>query len=145
MDADGRPEAGPLKMTDEAVINLSGKAILVTGGARGLGAEMAGLFVRLGARVVIADIDGAAAKARAGEIGGGAIGVACDISDKNAVDALADTAKQVFGGVDALVNNAAHVGVFIIDAEGKFMAHRGMSMACSTRAQAAPDFRVRTH
>ena len=98
-------------MADEGVINLSGKAILVTGGARGIGAEMSGLFARLGARVFIADIDGIAANIRAEEIGGGAIGVACDISDKEAVDALADTVKNETGVIDALVNNAAYVNV----------------------------------
>lgn len=111
MDTDGRPEAGSLIMAAKPVINLAGKAILVTGGARGLGAQMSGLFARLGARVLIADIDGITAKVRASEIGGGAIGVACDISNREAVDALADTIKNESGVIDALVNNAAHVDV----------------------------------
>ena len=98
-------------MADEPLISLTGKAVLVTGGARGLGAEMARLFARLGARVLIADIDGKAASARAAEIGSSAIGVACDISDQAAVVALAGTVQTEVGVIDALVNNAAHVDV----------------------------------
>lgn len=96
-------------MKSEPVIDLSGLAILVTGGASGLGSEMAGLFAGQGARVLIADIDGPAAKARAEAIGGGAIGAACDISDAHAVEALSDIAKSEFRAIHGLVNNAAHV------------------------------------
>jgi NAD(P)-dependent dehydrogenase (short-subunit alcohol dehydrogenase family) len=98
-------------MAGETVINLSGKAILVTGGAQGLGAEMSRLFARLGARVVIADLDGKAAKDCAEDVGNDAIGLWCDISSEEAVTGLADLIKNEIGAIDALVNNAAHVDV----------------------------------
>lgn len=93
------------------VVDLSGKTVLITGGATGLGANMATLFSRLGARVLLADIAGDAAKARAETIGSNAMGVCCDIADEASVTALADTARSAFGPIDALINNAAHTDV----------------------------------
>lgn len=89
-------------------IDLTGKRILVTGGANGIGADMSGLFASLGAHVLIADIDGPAAQGQADSIGNGAIGAKCDISDENSVAQLSRIAQD-FGGIDALINNAAHV------------------------------------
>ena len=93
------------------VVDLAGKSILITGGGRGLGADMGALFVRLGARVLLADIAEEAAKATAARIGKGAAGTACDIADENSVAKLADFVACEFGSVDALINNAAHTDV----------------------------------
>src|SRR5204863_1470584 len=61
-----------------------------------------------GACVVIADLDLAKAEAAAAEIGGAdvAIGVAADVSDEDAVQAMVDAAVLAFGGLDLVVNNA---------------------------------------
>jgi NAD(P)-dependent dehydrogenase (short-subunit alcohol dehydrogenase family) len=58
--------------------------------------------------VVIADLDQAKAEAAAAEIGGSdvAIGVAADVSDEDAVQAMVDAAVLAFGGLDLVVNNA---------------------------------------
>jgi NAD(P)-dependent dehydrogenase (short-subunit alcohol dehydrogenase family) len=89
------------------MIDLKGKVVLITGGANGLGADMATLCTGLGARIVIADIEGDAAQAMASQLGSQAIGVRCDIADSEEVNALAQAALDRFGRVDALVNNAA--------------------------------------
>lgn len=96
---------------DIRVIDLSGKSIVVTGGATGLGADMAALFVRLGANVLLVDIDGDAALDTAGKIGPAATGIACDISDEASVAELATAARRKTGRVDALINNAAYTDV----------------------------------
>ena len=74
--------------------------------ARGIGRAAARLFTEHGARVAILDIDGAAAEAAARETGGGALGLACDVTDKAACEAAVARALGAFGRIDALLNNA---------------------------------------
>ena len=78
------------------------RQVLITGGAQGLGLAMAELFAARGDRVVIADLDGKAAEARAAELGANHLGLACDVTDEASVAALAART----GPVDVLVNNA---------------------------------------
>jgi NAD(P)-dependent dehydrogenase (short-subunit alcohol dehydrogenase family) len=90
-------------------MRLSGKVALITGAGRGQGAATAELFAREGASVVVADIDGAGAKATAETIlsnGGTAVAVQADVSTSAGVDAMVGAAVASFGGLDALVNNA---------------------------------------
>jgi 7-alpha-hydroxysteroid dehydrogenase len=87
---------------------LDGKVAVVTGAGRGIGAATAVALAQQGADVVLAartaaDLDGvAAAVAREGRR---AHTVACDLSDLDATAALADTAAEVFGRLDVVVNN----------------------------------------
>jgi 3-oxoacyl-[acyl-carrier protein] reductase len=83
------------------MMRLAGKSAVVTGAGAGYGAGIARRFAAEGARVICVDIDEAAARAIAGEIGGTA--VRCDISDGASVKAMVDAA----GSFDVLVNNAA--------------------------------------
>lgn len=76
---------------------LQGRHALVTGGASGIGAACARAFAQAGARVTVADIDGAAAAVLADEIGGSAWAI--DLTDR---DALAEVRLNT----DILVNNA---------------------------------------
>ena len=85
---------------------LEGKVAVVTGAASGIGREIARAFVAAGARVVIADLDGAAADAAAAEFGEAAIGVAMDVTDEGQVDAGIAAVADRFGGIDILVSNA---------------------------------------
>lgn len=89
--------------------NFAGSTVLVSGGGGGLGRAIAQRFARAGARVAVADRDADAARRVAAEIesaGGGAIGLACDVTDAGAcTDAVRATAGR-FGRLDALVNNA---------------------------------------
>jgi NAD(P)-dependent dehydrogenase (short-subunit alcohol dehydrogenase family) len=88
---------------------LAGKAVVVTGAGRGLGAAYAGAVAAAGARVVCADLDGSAAERTAGAIGG--VPVTADVSDWDAAAALIDTCVDRFGAIDGLVNNAGVVTV----------------------------------
>ncbi|APF38190.1 SDR family oxidoreductase [Chelatococcus daeguensis] len=87
-------------------MRLNGKTALVTGAASGFGKGIAATFAREGARVAVLDLDLASAEATAAEIGGGAIGVAADVSRWDQVEAAARTVLAAFGRLDILVNNA---------------------------------------
>jgi 3-oxoacyl-[acyl-carrier protein] reductase len=85
-------------------MRLANKAAIVTGAGSGFGAGIARKFAAEGARVMVADIDAAAAEAIAREIGG--VAQAVDVADAASVEAMADAARAAFGQVDILVNNA---------------------------------------
>jgi NAD(P)-dependent dehydrogenase (short-subunit alcohol dehydrogenase family) len=87
-------------------VELDGKRALVTGGARGLGLAMAQKFIERGARVAVADIDGAAAERAAQELGGDAIGLQCDVTKPDEVQRMIEATVEAFGGLDIMVNNA---------------------------------------
>jgi 3-oxoacyl-[acyl-carrier protein] reductase len=88
---------------------LDGKAAVVTGGAQGIGLAIAQRLGAEGAAVVVADIDearSAEAAATIAEAGGKAIGVACDVTSPEGVDALVARCAEEFGSIDVMVNNA---------------------------------------
>jgi 3-oxoacyl-[acyl-carrier protein] reductase len=87
-------------------MRLDGKTAIVTGGASGFGAGIARKFLAEGARVMIADINGAAAEELAAELSSNVIPQAVDVSDRASVDAMAKAALAAFGRLDILVNNA---------------------------------------
>lgn len=83
---------------------LAGKIAIVTGAASGFGRGIANAYVREGARVLVADINGGAAQAVADELDAKAF--ACDVSRKDDVTAMVAEAVSQFGGIDIMVNNA---------------------------------------
>jgi rhamnulose-1-phosphate aldolase/alcohol dehydrogenase len=87
---------------------LATRIALVTGAAGGIGRATAKKLAAEGACVVIADLDLERAEDAAAEIGGEdvAVGVAADVSDEAAVQAMVDAAVLAFGGLDLVVNNA---------------------------------------
>ena len=88
-------------------MRLDGKVALITGAASGIGHAIAKRYVEAGARVVIADLDGAlAAKAASDLAGASAIGVRMDVSNEDQVNAGVDQAVAAFGTIDILVSNA---------------------------------------
>lgn len=87
-------------------MELSGKVVAVTGGASGIGRAMVERFARGGARVVVADLDGAGAERVAAGIGDAALGAACDVTDDAQVEALIGRAEAAFGPIDLFCANA---------------------------------------
>ena len=88
---------------------LTDQVAVVTGAARGIGRGIAAVLASEGARVVIADLDAAAAGRTAAELGEGgarAIAVATDVTDRASVDAMAAAALAEFGRIDILAANA---------------------------------------
>ena len=92
-------------MTDRD--RLDGKAALVTGAARGIGAATATRLAALGARVAVADIDIATASVVAESIGDAALPVELDVRDRASFEAALRVTLAELGGLDVLVNNAA--------------------------------------
>ena len=97
-------------MTPAAISQrFEGKVAFVTGGASGLGRAAADRLAREGARVIVADIDGARAEATAAALPE-ATAVEMDTSDADAVARAFDLAIDAYGAVDVLFNNAGIVG-----------------------------------
>jgi 2-keto-3-deoxy-L-fuconate dehydrogenase len=97
------------------MFDLHRKVAVVTGAGSGIGAAIASLFARQGARVIVLDIRGDAAQRTAAalrEAGNEAIAKCCDVSATEPVDALFRELDSELGRIDILVNNAgvAHVG-----------------------------------
>lgn len=85
---------------------LAEKVAMVTGGASGFGRGIVEAFVAEGARVMIADIDEAAAQAAADTIGGSAEAVAVDVCKPADLAEAVRLCEAVFGGLDVMVANA---------------------------------------
>ncbi|MFB6074979.1 MAG: SDR family NAD(P)-dependent oxidoreductase [Haloarculaceae archaeon] len=90
--------------------SVADRTAVVTGGSRGIGRAVAERFAAEGADVAICSRDADeitdAADRISAEHSGDAVGVECDVRDRDAVEALVETAVERFGGVDVLVNNA---------------------------------------
>jgi len=87
-------------------IDLSSRVALVTGSTRGIGRAIAATLSECEARVAVVGRDKAKADEVAGELGGGAAGFACDVTDTAAVAQLVSDVEATFGSIDILVNNA---------------------------------------
>jgi NAD(P)-dependent dehydrogenase (short-subunit alcohol dehydrogenase family) len=87
---------------------LSDKTAVISGAAsaRGIGRATARLFASHGAKVAILDIDAAAAKGAAEELGADHVGLGCDVSDLASCKQAAGQAIAAFGKIDVLINNA---------------------------------------
>ena len=88
---------------------LDGKVAVITGAGRGIGKATAQVFVREGAKVLLADISGAEVEVAA-ELGPNALPFHCDVSQQDQVEAMFAHALTVFGRVDALINVAGTLG-----------------------------------
>lgn len=95
-------------------MKLQGKVAIVTGGAMGIGSGIASVFVREGAKVVIADVNkeaGEKTRAELSQEGKEVLFVPCDVSNEGQVKALVEATVKRFGALHVLVNNAG-IGVY---------------------------------
>lgn len=90
---------------------LDGKVCLITGAGSGIGAASAKLFAGEGATVVVADIDGDAAKRTVAAIGEKATAEQVDVTDEQQTQAVAQRVSESLGRIDVLFNNAGIAGV----------------------------------
>ncbi len=88
--------------------SLQGKVVLITGGARGIGAEVAHRLHKKGAKLVLTDLDKTALDTLAAELGGDeqVLTVVADVRDLPSMQVAADQAVERFGGIDVVVANA---------------------------------------
>lgn len=87
---------------------LEARTAVITGGAQGLGYAIAEAFVKEGANVVLGDLnaEGVVAAAEQLDVGNRAVGLACNVTSADDVEALVAAAKDRFGALDVMVNNA---------------------------------------
>jgi NAD(P)-dependent dehydrogenase (short-subunit alcohol dehydrogenase family) len=102
-------------------LDLDGRAALVTGAGRGIGLATARTLHERGARVALVDLAADVVEAGAEALGEGAIGIAADVTDPDAIGAAVERTVATFGGLDACVANA------------------GIASAASTARAADPD------
>ncbi|HWF29832.1 MAG TPA: SDR family oxidoreductase [Mycobacterium sp.] len=88
--------------------SLHGKVVFITGGARGIGAEVAHRLRNKGAKLVLTDLDKAALDSLAAQLGGDeqVLTALADVRDLPAMQAAAAAAVERFGGIDVVVANA---------------------------------------
>lgn len=95
-------------------MNLTGRSALVTGGAGHIGLAVGETLVELGASVSIMDLDAAACRDRAKELGkiraGSAVALPCDLKDEDATRGAVNKAVDQKGSLDIIVHCAAYVG-----------------------------------
>ena len=87
-------------------MNVAGKTVVITGASRGIGAEAAGVFAAAGANVALIARSSDAIEKLAAEIGEQAIALTCDVASYASVEGAIAKAKETFGSVDILINNA---------------------------------------
>jgi NAD(P)-dependent dehydrogenase (short-subunit alcohol dehydrogenase family) len=86
--------------------SLAGKVVVITGGGRGIGAATATALARLGAAVVIGDLDLDVAKDTADRIDGDVLALPLDVTDRQRFTTFLDEVERQVGPIDVLINNA---------------------------------------
>lgn len=125
----------------EIMKQLHDQVAVVTGGGDGIGREIALLFAREGASVVVPDLSESAALATCREIeksGAGSLAIQADVSLPDQVDHIFDKTMEAFGRVDILVNNAGttHPAVSIMDLDLEYVDkifavdYKGLYLCC---------------
>ena len=97
--------------------SLQGKVVVITGGARGIGAATARALVAKGARVAIGDLDEDATKRAAKDLGADVLGLRLDVTDHAGYTAFLDEVERELGPIDVLINNAGIMPLALLDEE----------------------------
>ena len=122
-------------------MRFDGKVALVTGGGRGIGAATCQLLAREGASVAVCDLDLEPAGEVARPLGEGALAVACDVSQRDQVEATVAQVVDRFGRLDILVCCAGIIRDNLIhkmadeDWDGVIDTHLKGSFLCARAAQ----------
>jgi len=96
-------------------LDLEGKVAIVTGGASGIGLNIAKALVNNGAKVVVSDLN-----VEDGQQADGSYLIKCDVTKKESVDQMVKKTVDLFGAVDILVNNAGiNLPRLLVDAKGE--------------------------
>ncbi|NGX06570.1 short-chain dehydrogenase/reductase [Mycobacteroides franklinii] len=90
--------------------NVPGKVVVITGGANGIGAEVARQLSRRRASVAVLDSDGARAEALAAGLGQGVAGFGADVTEPQSLQRAVDAVIERFGAVDIVLANAGIAG-----------------------------------
>ncbi|WP_405957720.1 SDR family NAD(P)-dependent oxidoreductase [Streptomyces phaeochromogenes] len=96
---------------------LAGKVALVTGATGGIGEAVVRRLAAEGAAVVVTDVDADRCAKLAEEVGGGAVGLALDVTDESAWEAVVTRATAELGGLSMLVNNAGIAAMGTVETE----------------------------
>jgi len=106
---------------------FTGKSVLVTGAASGIGRAVADKFAARGANLLLVDIDAPKGKAAAAELrnqGAEAHFFEADVADASACRRMVDTARDLFGRLDAAVNNAGIADGSVVEATDNYPLER---------------------
>lgn len=98
-----------MPVREDEQLKLKDQVAIITGSGRGIGRSIAEAFLRAGAKVVISDINEETCNQTAKELkdqGGETLGVVCDVTKSESVDALVAAVTKEWGRIDILVNNA---------------------------------------
>lgn len=90
-------------------LNLTGKRVIVTAAASGIGLEIARAFINEGAQVSLCDINAEALESAHQTLSPTHVAL-CDVTDRTAVDQFIESSVDKLGGLDVLVNNAGSAG-----------------------------------
>jgi NAD(P)-dependent dehydrogenase (short-subunit alcohol dehydrogenase family) len=111
------------QQAEKAIFDLTDKVAIITGASKGIGEDIARVYAKFGANVIVSSRKQEACDALAAQIkadGGQATGIAAHVGDMDQLQHLVDQTIATYGGVDILVNNAASNPVFgpSLDADG---------------------------
>jgi len=115
-------------MAKKPLRDLTGKVVVITGGARGIGAATARQLAGLGAKVVIGDLDEELTQRAAGQMGGGVVGHRLDVTDHAGFTKMLDQVEADLGPIYALVNNAGIMPLSLFEDETDAMTSRQLAI-----------------
>jgi NAD(P)-dependent dehydrogenase (short-subunit alcohol dehydrogenase family) len=107
---------------------VSGKVVVITGGARGIGLATARAFNACGARVVIGDLDEDTTRRAAKDIGATTLGMQLDVTDHAGYTAFLDEVERTVGPIDILINNAGIMPLAMLDEESDDTTYRQLEI-----------------
>jgi 2-hydroxycyclohexanecarboxyl-CoA dehydrogenase len=102
----GRADPGAGRADPRAAGKLEAKVAIVTGAGQGIGRAIAEKLAHEGAAVVVAELDPRAGAGTAAALGGGAVAIPTDVTDRDSVQAMVEEVLRLHGRIDVTVNNA---------------------------------------